>query len=340
MSEVITADLVDLDLKAADRQSASRQLAERLVKAGRVTDIEGFLADIAKRESQMPTGLEGGIGIPHCRSAHVTEPSLAFGRASEGVDFGAPDGPADIIFLIAAPEGGDASHMKILASLARRLIRAQFKETLRSRQGPGGGCGVHPQGGELAMKFVAVTSCPTGIAHTYMAAEALEQAAAEAGDEMHVETQGSAGSDPLDPAIIAAADAVIFAADVEVRDRERFAGKPLVAVRRQAGHRRRGAMLAEARAAADGRPAGRRRRAGGGRRGRRAGHQGRLRRRVRHAAAPVADDRRVVHDPVRRRGRHADRPELRRSAATRSINAHRRSPTPASTGAACSRGPR
>ena len=278
MSEVITADLVDLDLKAADRQSASRQLAERLVKAGRVTDIEGFLADIAKRESQMPTGLEGGIGIPHCRSAHVTEPSLAFGRASEGVDFGAPDGPADIIFLIAAPEGGDASHMKILASLARRLIRAQFKETLRSVQGPGGGCGVHPQGGELAMKFVAVTSCPTGIAHTYMAAEALEQAAADSGDEMHVETQGSAGSDPLDPQIIADADAVIFAADVEVRDRERFAGKPLVqsGVKRAIGGAAQ--MLDEARAAAAaGPPAG-----GAARRPprrRRAGHQGRLRRR-------------------------------------------------------------
>jgi len=100
MSEVITADLVDLDLKAADRQSASRQLAERLVAAGRVTDIEGFLADIAKRESQMPTGLEGGIGIPHCRSAHVSEPSLAFGRASEGVDFGAPDGPADVSSMV------------------------------------------------------------------------------------------------------------------------------------------------------------------------------------------------------------------------------------------------
>ncbi|WP_214366916.1 PTS fructose transporter subunit IIC [Pseudonocardia sp. H11422] len=78
------------------------------------------------------------------------------------------------------------------------------------------------------MKFVAVTSCPTGIAHTYMAAEALEQAAVDSGDEMAVETQGSAGSDPLPPETIAAADAVIFAADVEVRDRERFAGKPLV----------------------------------------------------------------------------------------------------------------
>jgi fructose PTS system EIIBC or EIIC component len=107
------------------------------------------------------------------------------------------------------------------------------------------------------MKFVAVTSCPTGIAHTYMAAEALEQAAADAGDEMHVETQGSAGSDPLDPQIIADADAVIFAADVDVRDKERFAGKPLV----QSGVKRAisgaSAMLDEARAAAAaGPPAG------------------------------------------------------------------------------------
>ncbi len=132
MSDVITADFVDLTLEAPDRQSASRALAERLVAAGRVTDLEGFLEDIAKRESQMPTGLEGGIGIPHCRSVHVSEPSLAFGRSSAGVDFGAPDGPADQIFLIAAPEGGDASHMKILASLARRLVRKDFKDTLRS----------------------------------------------------------------------------------------------------------------------------------------------------------------------------------------------------------------
>jgi fructose PTS system EIIBC or EIIC component len=107
------------------------------------------------------------------------------------------------------------------------------------------------------MKFVAVTSCPTGIAHTYMAAEALEQAAADAGDEMHVETQGSAGADPLDPQVIADADAVIFAADVEVRGRERFAGKPLVqsGVKRAIGGAP--AMLDEARAAvAAGPPAG------------------------------------------------------------------------------------
>lgn len=133
---VITADLVDLDLEAADKDAATRSLAERLVTAGRVTDLDGFLADVRAREAQMPTGLEGGIGIPHCRSPHVTEPSLAFGRSPSGVDFGAADGPARLIFLIAAPEGGDASHMTILASLARRLVRQQFKDTLATASDP------------------------------------------------------------------------------------------------------------------------------------------------------------------------------------------------------------
>ncbi|NMH97720.1 PTS sugar transporter subunit IIA [Pseudonocardia acidicola] len=137
MSDVITADFVDLKLAAEDRQAAARSLAQRLVAGQRVTDLDGFLDDIATRESQMPTGIEGGIGIPHCRSVHVTEASLAFGRAPGGIDFGAPDGPADLIFLIAAPEGGDASHMKILASLARKLVRQDFKETLRSIGDPG-----------------------------------------------------------------------------------------------------------------------------------------------------------------------------------------------------------
>ncbi|WP_214366915.1 PTS sugar transporter subunit IIA [Pseudonocardia sp. H11422] len=137
MTDVITAEFVDLTLDAGDRQAAARSLAQRLVGAQRVTDLDGFLADIATRESQMPTGIEGGIGIPHCRSTHVTEPSLAFGRSAAGIDFGAPDGPADLIFLIAAPEGGDASHMKILASLARKLVRQDFKDTLRSIGDPG-----------------------------------------------------------------------------------------------------------------------------------------------------------------------------------------------------------
>jgi len=128
--DLITADLVDLGLDAADKHAATRALAQRLVDAGRVTDLEEFLKDVAAREEQMATGLEGGIGIPHCRSAAVTTPTLAFGRSDAGIDFGAPDGPAKLIFLIAAPEGGGSDHLKVLAALARRLVRAEFKQNL------------------------------------------------------------------------------------------------------------------------------------------------------------------------------------------------------------------
>jgi PTS system fructose-specific IIA component len=130
MAELITPDLVDLNLESPDRHEATRSLASRLQAAGRVTDLEGFIADLAAREAQMPTGLEGGIGIPHARSEHVTEPTLGFGRSSNGIDWGAADGPARLIFLIAAPAGGGAEHMNILAQLARRLVREQFRQSL------------------------------------------------------------------------------------------------------------------------------------------------------------------------------------------------------------------
>ncbi|MER5969240.1 fructose-specific PTS transporter subunit EIIC [Streptomyces sp. NPDC002055] len=353
MSEMITADLVDLDLSADTREAATRALAERMAALGRVTDLDGFLADVAAREARMPTGLEGGIGIPHCRSAHVTEPTLAFGRATPGVDFGAPDGPADLIFLIAAPTGADDAHLSILSSLARRLMESEFTTSLRSGRsaesmaallrgegaadtesgpeavadaagpdaaaggvdaadavGGAGGVGLpesggtaggttgtaetaemtastgaagttastgaagttastdaagttastgaaqmtaaasdaEPAGGEsVPFRIVAVTSCPTGIAHTYMAAESLERAARAEGVEIDVETQGSAGFQRLDPGVIAAADAVIFAHDVPVRAKERFAGKPVVDVGVKAGINRPAQLLAEAR---------------------------------------------------------------------------------------------
>ncbi|ANZ18124.1 PTS system fructose subfamily transporter subunit IIC [Streptomyces noursei ATCC 11455] len=285
MSELISADLVDLDLSAATKDAAARSLAERMAAAGRVTDLEGFLADVAAREAQMPTGLDGGIGIPHCRSAHVTEPTLAFGRSAAGIDFGAADGPADLIFLIAAPTGGDADHLSILSSLARQLMDEAFTGALRSAAEPARAAalirGEEPEPGasrpadvpeaelaapELAapepaapesaapepapsapFRIVAVTSCPTGIAHTYMAAESLAKAARAAGVELTVETQGSAGFQRLDPQLIAAADGVILAHDVEVRDRERFAGKPVVDVGVKAGINRPAELLAELR---------------------------------------------------------------------------------------------
>ncbi|MGW0731495.1 PTS fructose transporter subunit IIABC [Streptomyces sp. NPDC002851] len=281
MSEMITADLVDLDLSADTKEAAARSLAERMVALGRVTDLDGFLADVAAREAQMPTGLDGGIGIPHCRSAHVTEPTLAFGRAAQGIDFGAADGPADLVFLIAAPTGADSDHLTILSSLARQLMDAEFTGALRSvddaeraaalirgdaeeateeaadvRETPAEEPGVpadepEPVPGGAPFKIVAVTSCPTGIAHTYMAAESLENAGRAAGAEVAVETQGSAGFTRLDPAVIAAADAVIFAHDVPVRDKERFAGKPTVDVGVKAGINRPAELISEVRGKAE-----------------------------------------------------------------------------------------
>ena len=135
-SDLIAVDLINLDLKASDRGDATAQLASLLAAAGRVTDLEGFLADVRAREAQMPTGLEGGIGIPHARSRYVTVPTLGFGRSTEGVDYGAEDGPAHLIFLIAAPEGGGADHMTILASLARRLVHRSFREALLEATDP------------------------------------------------------------------------------------------------------------------------------------------------------------------------------------------------------------
>lgn len=135
-TQLITPGMVDLDLRATDRSAAVRSLAERVADAGRISDLDRFLADVEAREQQMATGLEGGIGIPHCRSAAVTTPTLAFARSGQGIDFGAADGPATLIFLIAAPEGGGDEHMTVLAALARRLVREEFKRTLREADDP------------------------------------------------------------------------------------------------------------------------------------------------------------------------------------------------------------
>ncbi|MGK3092649.1 fructose-specific PTS transporter subunit EIIC [Streptomyces sp. WAC01490] len=273
MSELITAELVDLDLSATTKDAAARSLAERMVAAHRVTDLDGFLADVAAREAQMPTGLDGGIGIPHCRSEHVSAPTLAFGRSALGIDFGAADGPADLVFLIAAPAGADDDHLTILSGLARRLMDPEFTAALRAGDDPAAVAALirgeepapepeattpiaaaeeaAPAEDDTPFRIVAVTSCPTGIAHTYMAAESLTAAGLAEGVEVTVETQGSAGFSKLDPAVIARADAVIWAHDVEVREKARFRGKPLVDVGVKAGINRPAELIAEARRKAE-----------------------------------------------------------------------------------------
>jgi fructose-specific phosphotransferase system IIA component len=136
VTDLITTDLVLLDVTVPDRATVTRMLAERLAAAGRVTDLAGFLEDVQAREAQMATGLPGGIGIPHARSKYVTVPTLGFARVPQGVDFGAEDGPANLIFLIAAPDGGGSDHLTILAALARRLVHQSFRDSLLSATGP------------------------------------------------------------------------------------------------------------------------------------------------------------------------------------------------------------
>ncbi len=253
MSALITTDLVALDVSpGADKTAVIQQLSELVARSGRATSADGLYSDAMDREAKVATGLPGGIAIPHCRSAAVTEASLAFARLTPGADFGAPDGPADLVFLIAAPAAGDADHLTLLSALARALVRPEFVASLRAAgsadevvtlvqdvvapapatvaapaatAAPADAPAATPAAGPT---LIAISACPTGIAHTYMAADKLAAAAREMGVDLHVETQGSSGSTPIDPSVVSKAAAVIFAVDVGVKDRERFAGKPLV----------------------------------------------------------------------------------------------------------------
>nr|WP_306423052.1 fructose-specific PTS transporter subunit EIIC [Paenarthrobacter aurescens] len=253
---MITPQLVTLDQNLGDSPAdVIRVLAGKVAASGRASEVEGLFADAFAREQKTATGVPGGIAIPHCRSAAVTEPALAMARLSHKVDFGAKDGPADLIFFIAAPDGADQEHLKLLSKLARSLIKKDFTAALRAaateqdivdlvdgaladkpaaapaEAAPAAAATPAAAGTTTASapkRIVAVTACPTGIAHTYMAADSLVAAAKEMGVDLQVETQGSSGAKPLDPAVIAAADAVIFAVDVDVRGKERFAGKPVI----------------------------------------------------------------------------------------------------------------
>ncbi|WP_066522353.1 PTS fructose transporter subunit IIABC [Curtobacterium ammoniigenes] len=290
---LISTDLVGLDEDlGATSSDVIRVLADRVAATGRAASGATLAEDAIKREASVGTGVPGGIAIPHARSQSVTEPTLAMTRLARKVPFGAPDGDADLVFMIAVPEGADKDHLTVLSTLARALIREDFTAALRAARTPDeivalvdrevsgavadAGVGSvsrasHPGGttGQAAdpaaatpadggqgdsgkrRVLVGVTACPTGIAHTYMAADALVAAAKRAGAEMHVETQGSSSVEPLDPALIARADAVVFAVDVDVRDRGRFAGKPVVEGPVKRGVDEPDAMIAEALRAAE-----------------------------------------------------------------------------------------
>ncbi|WP_417564069.1 PTS fructose transporter subunit IIABC [Microbacterium sp.] len=259
MSHTIIPELVSLDVDlGADKAAVIRALAARVAAQGRATDAEALFADAWAREQTDETGLPGGIAIPHAKSTAVTEPSLAFARLSPGVGFGADDGPADLVFLIAAPADAAEAHLAVLSQLARSLMQDDFTGGLRAA-GTADEV-VHivrvaigeeedavavatadaavdaPAAAEASgPRIVAVTACATGIAHTFMAADALTAAARKTGVDLVVEPQGSSGYKALPADVLDAADAVIFAVDVDVREPQRFAGKPVVRASVKAG---------------------------------------------------------------------------------------------------------
>ena len=332
MSDLINTGLVLLDRDlGGSTDSVIRALAATVHAEGRAEDTDSLAADALAREAKNATGIPGGIGIPHCRSEAVTQATLVMARLAPAVDFGAKDGPADIVFFIAAPAGADQEHLKLLSKLARSLMKKPFVASLRAAQSPQevvdivdralglappaddaapataagtsgegaaaaqgtgapaaagstaaaaagtpatGAAGTSAVGSNAAgtsgagtsaagtaaetgtapagpRHIVAVTACPTGIAHTYMAADALTNAAEEMGVDLQVETQGSSGATRLDAAVIASAEAVIFATDVDVRERTRFAGLPYIASAVKRGIDEPREMIEEALAAAD-----------------------------------------------------------------------------------------
>ncbi|GGE69879.1 phosphotransferase system, fructose-specific IIC component [Nesterenkonia cremea] len=286
---IITKDLVSLDtLKAETPREVIRAIAEQIAAAGRSEDAQALFDGAWAREESSATGMPGGFAIPHCRTTAVEQPTVAFARLATPVDFDSGDGDADLVFFIAVPDGADTDHLAILSTLATSLMRDEFVERLRSAQDAGeiarmiqeaadptpaeepaaeSGAAAGAEAGAAegaasasgaegaepgsARTLIAITACPTGIAHTYMAADALKQAAQRLGVDLHVETQGSAGSSALDPQVISRAEAVIFAADVDVRQKERFAGKPVVASRVKRGIDEPDQMLQEALTAAE-----------------------------------------------------------------------------------------
>jgi fructose-specific phosphotransferase system IIA component len=131
-SPITTPNLVVVDSESSTQEHVIRELTERLVSEGRVTNSDAFVAEVLRREELLATGIQGGIAIPHAQSSSVTTPSVAVATSESGIPFGAPDGPAHLVFLIAVPTDADDIHLQILAAIARRVTREDFRDALRS----------------------------------------------------------------------------------------------------------------------------------------------------------------------------------------------------------------
>jgi PTS system fructose-specific IIC component len=243
IQDVLRKDVMLLDLQATSKEAVIDEMITSLVDKGYVTDFEVFKTGILNREAQTTTGIGDGIAMPHAKNAAVKVATVLFAKSNKGVDYASLDGqPTDLFFMIAAPEGANDTHLAALAELSKYLMKPGFADKLRSLSSPEEVIAVFDEA-EAADKvaeevvaapsgdrpfIVAVTACTTGIAHTYMAEEALKKQAAEMGVDIKVETNGASGvGNKLTAEDIKNAAGVIIAADKAV-DMPRFNGKPLV----------------------------------------------------------------------------------------------------------------
>ncbi|WP_105151499.1 PTS fructose transporter subunit IIABC [Streptococcus suis] len=243
IQDVLRKDVMLLDLQATSKEAVIDEMIASLVEKGYVTDFEVFKTGIMNREAQTTTGLGDGIAMPHAKNAAVKEATVLFAKSNKGVDYASLDGqPTDLFFMIAAPEGANDTHLAALAELSKYLMKPGFADKLRSVSSPEEVISVFDTAEEADKAaeevvttpsgdrpfIVAVTACTTGIAHTYMAEEALKKQAAEMGVDIKVETNGASGvGNKLTAEDIKNATGVIIAADKAV-DMPRFNGKPLV----------------------------------------------------------------------------------------------------------------
>ncbi|GGL49570.1 PTS fructose transporter subunit IIABC [Sporolactobacillus putidus] len=244
VTDLLTAATVNLDLKSTTKKDVLDELAATLNKAGKLNDLAAYRTAIDKREGESTTGIGDGVAIPHSKTPAVKEAAIAFGRSKEGVDFQSLDGqPAHLFFMIAAEDGANATHLEALSTLSTFLIRPDFREKLMQAETAEEIVGLFdeqeavsknvaaeetPANKDEGYQILAVTGCPTGIAHTYMAADALKQKAKEMGVSIKVQTNGSTGiKNKLQPDEIAKAKGIIVAASIKI-DVEPFRGKPLV----------------------------------------------------------------------------------------------------------------
>jgi len=260
ITDLLQPQCIALGVPCADKEAAIQTMAGLLEHAGLVTDSEAFLAQVFEREAQGPTGVGAGIAIPHGKSSAVPAPALAVLTLPTGVDWPGSNGPVQMAFLIAAPKNADALHVQVLARLAMLLMDPAFCARLRQAATPQDFLALiatreeaedvretaRRRTAEKNCPILAVTACPAGIAHTYLAAQALEQAAEKRGLAIKVETNGAAGvENPLSAADIAAAQCIILAADKLVPT-ARFAGKPVLQVSVTTAIRSPEALLAQA----------------------------------------------------------------------------------------------